>query len=201
MHGLPSKTRAPTTAMRRQTPARRAFLKASGVAIALPQFISDRKAKADTGTSELPPRRLVCIGNEFGMYPEAFWPASQSEQYNLTPLLEPLRAHQKDFTLFRNLDHGLKGGHFAVHTFLTGVKASEARMMYQSRSKGGGACRCTDSFPIADHWIGNRSSWRLPHELDKNWNTCATHSRSTRTVSTTFPQRAGINQASHAIKT
>ena len=115
--------------MRRQTPARRAFLKASGVAIALPQFISDRKAKADTGRGELPPRRLVCIGNEFGMYPEAFWPASQSEQYTLTPLLEPLRAHQKDFTLFRNLDHGVKGGHFAVHTFLTGVKASEARMM------------------------------------------------------------------------
>ena len=134
MHGLPSKTTAPATAMRRQTPARRAFLKASGVAIALPQFISDRKAKADTGRSELPPRRLVCIGNEFGMYPEAFWPASQSEQYTLTPLLEPLRAHQKDFTLFRNLDHGVKGGHFAVHTFLTGVKASEARMMKEGVS-------------------------------------------------------------------
>lgn len=26
-----------------------------------------------------------------------------------------------------NLDHGLKGGHFAVHTFLTGVKNTEAR--------------------------------------------------------------------------
>src|SRR4029079_3792613 len=34
-----------------------------------------------------------------------------------------------ELTLFSHLDHGLKGGHFAVHTFLTGVKAAEAKGM------------------------------------------------------------------------
>ena len=70
---------------------------------------------------------MVCIGNEFGMYPESFWPAKTGRNYKLSPLLQPLADHQNAFTLFSHLDHGQKGGHFAVHTFLTGVKSSEAR--------------------------------------------------------------------------
>jgi hypothetical protein len=31
--------------------------------------------------------------------------------------------------LFSHLDHGLKGGHFAIHGFLTGVKSSEAKSL------------------------------------------------------------------------
>ena len=69
---------------------------------------------------------MVCIGNEFGMYPGAFWPTRFGPNYELTPLLEPLAPIRHRLTLFRHLDHGLKGGHFAVHTFLTGVKSSEA---------------------------------------------------------------------------
>ena len=72
---------------------------------------------------------MVCIGNEFGMYPEAFWPQQDGPDYELTPLLKPLAPHRQDFTLFSHLDHGLKGGHFAVHTFLTGVNAADARTM------------------------------------------------------------------------
>jgi hypothetical protein len=63
------------------------------------------------------------------MYPGAFWPQQVGADYELTTLLEPLEAQRSDFTLFSQLDHGLKGGHFAVHTFLTGVKAAEARGM------------------------------------------------------------------------
>ena len=47
----------------------------------------------------------------------------------MTPLLKPLEEHRSSFTLFSNLDHGLKGGHFAIHGYLTGVKAAEARGM------------------------------------------------------------------------
>lgn len=61
------------------------------------------------------------------MFPGAFWPEQTGASYELTPLLEPLAPHRHDFTLFSHLDHGLQGGHFAVHTFLTGVKAHEAR--------------------------------------------------------------------------
>lgn len=110
------------------TANRRSFLKAAGVCIALPALPSLGRAAAPA-ESKAPPRRLVCIGNEFGMYPGAYWPAALGKDYELTPLLKPLAAHRNDFTLFSHLDHGLKGGHFAVHTFLTGVKSAEAKAM------------------------------------------------------------------------
>ena len=113
---------------------RRSFLKSLGICIALPSFESLRgfAVADDTNTttatrSAQPPRRMVCIGNQFGMYPEAFWPKEFGHDYKLTQLLKPLETHRRDFTLFSNLDHGLKGGHFAIHAFLTGVKAAEAR--------------------------------------------------------------------------
>ncbi len=107
-------------------PDRRFFLKATGVSIALPALESNRRAGASS-RDQTPPKRMVCVGNEFGMYPGAFWPDSAGVDYALSPLLEPLADHRGDMTLFSHLDHGQKGGHFAVHTFLTGVKAPEAR--------------------------------------------------------------------------
>ncbi len=117
--------------MTKPDPARRLFLKASGIAIALPsmQSLSTRSASATTRSSAQPPVRMVCVGNEFGMYPGAFWPQGNGPDYELSELLQPLADHRSDLTLFSHLDHGLKGGHFAVHTFLTGVKAAEARAL------------------------------------------------------------------------
>ena len=111
---------------------RRTFLSAAGCCIALPAFESVPRVFAASGSgdkTELAPRRLVCVGNEFGMYPGDFWPKSDGADYELTRLLAPLEAHRKEFTLFSHLDHGLKGGHFAVHTFLTGVKSADAKGM------------------------------------------------------------------------
>ena len=107
---------------------RRSFLKAAGVSIALPALESFSGARASAATNPTP-RRMVCIGNEFGMYPGAFWPKAEGTDYEITPLLEPIEAHRQDVTLFSHLDHGLKGGHFAVHTYLTGVNAADARGM------------------------------------------------------------------------
>ena len=104
---------------------RRLFLKAAGISVAIPALESVRAGGSEKSSD--PPTRMVCIGNEFGMYPESFWPAKTGRNYKLSPLLQPLADHQDAFTLFSHLDHGQKGGHFAVHTFLTGVKSSEAR--------------------------------------------------------------------------
>ncbi|HIL69677.1 MAG TPA: DUF1552 domain-containing protein [Verrucomicrobia bacterium] len=107
---------------------RRRFLKAAGVCIALPALESLSRLSA-TEKSPVPLRRMVCIGNEFGMHSGSFWPTSIGVDYQITKLLKPLEQSRRDFTLFSHLDHGLKGGHFAVHTFLTGVKAAEARAL------------------------------------------------------------------------
>ncbi|MEM9585729.1 MAG: DUF1552 domain-containing protein [Planctomycetota bacterium] len=110
---------------------RRFFLKATGVSIALPTFESlaaPATCRADAAPQpDALPRRLVCIGNEFGMYPGAFWATDPNADQLDTPLLDPLKPHRGSVSVFRHLDHGLKGGHFAVHAFLTGIKASEAR--------------------------------------------------------------------------
>ncbi len=111
--------------------ARRSFLKAAGISIALPTLESRGESPRPMAKT---PQRMVCVGNEFGMYPGAFWPtvkgdAAAERGFELSPLLEPLRNHRDDFTVFSHLDHGLNGGHFAVHTFLTGVKATAAKSM------------------------------------------------------------------------
>lgn len=108
--------------------SRRSFLRGAGVCIALPLMHSLPSSRAAT-ESTARPRRMVCIGNEFGMYPGAFWPQTFGTDYETTPLLQPLDAHREHFTLFSHLDHGLKGGHFAIHGYLTGVKAADARGM------------------------------------------------------------------------
>src|SRR4051794_35952174 len=78
---------------------RRAFLKAAGVCIALPAMESLRRG-ARAGEIGAPPRRLVCVGNEFGMYPGAFWPEKLGADYEATTLLKPLEPFRRDFTLF-----------------------------------------------------------------------------------------------------
>lgn len=113
--------------MPRSTP-RRSFLKSAGVCLALPALESSSRGQNNTANVP-PPKRMVCVGNEFGMYPEHFWPDGEGADYQLSRSLKPLAEHREDFTLFSHLDHGLKGGHFAVHTFLTGVNAADARSM------------------------------------------------------------------------
>ncbi len=119
--------------MHSKLPRRRAILKGAGVLLALPALPSLPKRMAgaaiqesNPATNSASPKRLICVGNEFGMYPGAFWPTEEGKGYKLTPLLKPLERHRNDFTLFSGLDHDIKGGHFAVHTFLTGIKSTEA---------------------------------------------------------------------------
>ncbi len=107
---------------------RRSFLKAAGVCISLPLMESLPRPSWAIEASA-PPRRMVCVGNEFGMYPGAFWPKQAGADYETTTLLKPLESLRRDFTVFSHLDHGLKGGHYAIHAFLTGVKAVEAKGM------------------------------------------------------------------------
>jgi uncharacterized protein DUF1552 len=103
---------------------RRSFLRGSGVAIALPMLEAMRPAwGADT---KKPPLRLVCVGNPLGMLPEAFFPTRAGAGYETTELLQPLERHRKDFTVFSHLDHDVAGGHRAVHSFLSGIKDSDA---------------------------------------------------------------------------
>ena len=102
---------------------RRHFLRGLGISLSLPGFESLAASPNESGPA---PRRLVCIGNHLGFYPGHFFPKDAGVDYTPGPTLKPLEAHRADYTVFSNLDHESKGGHSAVHTFLSSVKKQEA---------------------------------------------------------------------------
>jgi len=72
-------------------------------------------------------RRFVAIGNLLGFQTKQLFPKNFGADYEKTTLLEPLWDNRNQMTVYRGLDHGVKGGHFAVHSFLSGVLNSEAQ--------------------------------------------------------------------------
>ena len=72
-------------------------------------------------------RRFVAIGNLLGFQVKQLFPTTTGADYEKTTLLEPLWENRSKMTVFRGFDHGVKGGHFAVHSFLSGVLNSEAQ--------------------------------------------------------------------------
>lgn len=118
---------------------RRFFLRATGLTLALPlmESLTPRAlgsgialgAHAGQAVTATRPRRMVCVGNMLGFYQPEFFPTQTGRNYDLPSLLRPLAPHQNDFTLFSGLDHGLKGGHFAIHSFLSGIRSMDAKSM------------------------------------------------------------------------
>ncbi len=115
--------------MRNSPSGRRFFLKAAGISLGLPMLESLPRAVAGTPANT---RRMVCIGNMLGFHPDTFFPKQAGSGYELPPVLAPLVAHKQDFTFISGLDHGVKGGHFAIHAFLSGVRAVDAKSMPDS---------------------------------------------------------------------
>ena len=109
--------------------SRRKFLRGSGALVALPfleSLAKPMKAIAATGRS-VEPMRMVCVGLEYSMHPQGFFPAETGRNYAMPSLLKPFEGLRDDFTIFSHLDHpGIKGGHHATHTFLSGIRAELA---------------------------------------------------------------------------
>ncbi|XZE32710.1 DUF1552 domain-containing protein [Pirellulaceae bacterium SH501] len=72
-------------------------------------------------------RRFVAIGNLLGFQRNQLFPVTPGKEFEKTSLLEPLEPMRRQMNVYRGLSHGLKGGHFAVHTFLSGVLHHEAK--------------------------------------------------------------------------
>jgi len=108
--------------------SRRSFLKGAGVCLALPYLEAMTPAFARSAASPNP-KRFVAVGNSFGMYQPAFFPQATGRNFDFPELLSPLSPLQPDFTIFSGLDHGLTGGHFGVHSFLSGVLSVDAKNM------------------------------------------------------------------------
>lgn len=107
-------------------PNRRRFLRQGGVLLALPVFDSllprglarERLAREHRAR---PVKRFVCLSNNYGVYPQAFFPAEAGRDFALPPTLQSLEPHRDAVTVFSNLDHCLQGGHACVPSLLSGV--------------------------------------------------------------------------------
>lgn len=98
---------------------------------ALPSFAEDsigkRSVVGAAPGAGVSARRFVAIGNLLGFQRKQLFPETAGKGFESTKLLEPLEPLRNQMTLYRGLNHGLKGGHFAVHTFLSGVLHHEAK--------------------------------------------------------------------------
>ena len=117
---------------------RRFILQSVGTTLALPWLPSLRAAVTSNSALQtakgagMGARRFVGVGNLLGFQVKQLFPSKPGRDYEKTTLLEPLWENRSQMTVYRGLDHGVKGGHFAVHSFLSGVLNSEA----QSRPNG-----------------------------------------------------------------
>ncbi|CAD77642.1 MAG TPA: DUF1552 domain-containing protein [Rhodopirellula baltica] len=72
-------------------------------------------------------RRFVAVGNLLGFQQKHFFPETPGREFEETTLLKPLAENREHINIYRGLDHGIRGGHFAVHTFLSGVLHHESK--------------------------------------------------------------------------
>jgi hypothetical protein len=110
------------------------ILRALGASLVLPKLPSLLAAAAEGNPAlrtvkgaGMGARRFVAIGNLLGFQTKQLFPTTAGREFEKTTLLEPLWENRSQMTVYRGLDHGVKGGHFAVHSFLSGVLNSEAQ--------------------------------------------------------------------------
>lgn len=99
---------------------RRTFLKAAGTCLALPNldiFAENQKESV---------RRFVGISCPLGAYPESFFPKGSGKNYQFTHVNKALEGYKDKVTFFKNLDHGITGGHQGIQALFNGVKLQDA---------------------------------------------------------------------------
>jgi len=104
--------------------SRRAFLRGTGVALALP-FLDAMWPRRATAAEAAAPQRLVAICTSLGIYGPGLYPKETGRDYTSTPYLDILKEHRNDFTLFSGLSHPDQAGadgHSSEMTWLTSAR-------------------------------------------------------------------------------
>ena len=102
---------------------RRTFLRASGVAMALPLLESMSPAFARAAAAA--PRRMVNVCNTLGLYSESWFPKAAGTGYEATEYLSLIDQHRSQYTLFSGYAHEEQSGrqpHNSEITWLTAAR-------------------------------------------------------------------------------
>ncbi len=100
---------------------RRTFLRASGVAMALPFLETMQPALVRAAAA---PRRMVTICNALGLYPPSWFPKTAGANYEVTEYLSLLDQHRKQYTLFSGFSHEEQSGRQAHNSEITWLTAA-----------------------------------------------------------------------------
>ncbi|HTN73803.1 MAG TPA: DUF1552 domain-containing protein [Pirellulaceae bacterium] len=112
---------------------RRTFLRAAGVALALPLFDSLLPRAVRAAAPIKVPRRMVCINTPLGVHPAYFFPKTAGRDYELSPYLEVLREFREEFTVISGLSHPDVGpSHDSNQSFLTAAPHPERRAGFKN---------------------------------------------------------------------
>lgn len=114
----------------RRSLSRRHFLRATGVAVALPlfeAFLPKARAKAPV------PRRMVCICTPLGLHAPHFFPEKAGKDYTATPYLDVFKELRHDTTVISGLAHPDVGAsHDSIFSFLTTAPHPERRAGFRN---------------------------------------------------------------------
>lgn len=108
---------------------RRAVLRGAGTCLALP-FLEAMTASVRAEETRAVQRgqtcrRLATFSVPFGVVMDKFHPMESGSDYVVPKSLAPMADLREYFTCFSNVEHGVKGGHSANHTFLSGIKKTQ----------------------------------------------------------------------------
>ncbi len=97
------------------------MLRGLGATLALPYLeIMGETARA-AGVSAAPPVRLACLFQPNGVYPKNWDVNGIGRDFELSPILQPLKGHKDDIVVLKNIDN-IGSGHVGLTSaFLTGV--------------------------------------------------------------------------------
>ena len=100
---------------------RRTFLRASGVAMALPllETMHPMITHAAAAAGQRGTRRMVNICNTLGLYTQAWLPKTAGANYETTEYLALLDEHRKRYTVFSGLSHEQQTGRQAHNSEIT----------------------------------------------------------------------------------
>jgi hypothetical protein len=98
---------------------RRQILRAGSAVLALPWLESLTRGK----DAQTPPRRIVNICTNFGLYGPAFFPEQAGRDYSASEYLQVLGDLRRDFTVFSGISHpDIGGDHASESCFLTSAQ-------------------------------------------------------------------------------
>ena len=101
---------------------RRTFLRASGVALALPMLESMSPALARAAMES--PQRMVTICCTLGLYSDSWFPKTAGTGYEATQYLHLIDRHRSRYTLFSGLSHQEQSGRQAHNSEITWLTAA-----------------------------------------------------------------------------